>query len=392
MNQPLEPAGLLSRAFGVCFAANMLQGVAFNLFLHLPGHLHNLGASDLEIGWIAGLTAIAAILLRAPLGRAMDRRGRRPIILWGGVVNSVAVLGYLLVDSIGPLLYAVRILHGLAEAMLFTALFTYAADHVPSRTRTQGLALFGVSGMLPIALAGAIGDWLIPLRGYDAIFELALALAVCSWLLSLALPEHWAAHDGKEAGGGLRATITQRDLLSLWWIGAVFSVALTAFFVFIRRFVDETGIGSVGLFFTAYTVAALILRVGFGWLPDRVGPRRVLAPALAALAVGFLQMAAADSASDLVIAGVLCGVGHGYTFPILFAMVVSRASEARRGRAMAVYTALFDVGVLLGGPVFGAIVEGLGFSLMFATAGAFVAFGAVVFFVWDARVRRLMLQ
>jgi MFS family permease len=109
VNQPLEPAGLLSRAFGVCFAANLLQGVAFNLFLHLPGHLHDLGASDLEIGWISGLTAIAAILLRAPLGRAMDRRGRRPIILWGGVVNSIAVLGYLWTDSIGPLLYAVRI-------------------------------------------------------------------------------------------------------------------------------------------------------------------------------------------------------------------------------------------------------------------------------------------
>ena len=87
------------------------------------------------------------------------------------------------------------------------------------------------------------------------------------------------------------------ELGPLWLLGTVFSIVLTAFFVFIKRFVDETGIGSVGLFFSAYTGAALALRIFLGWLPDRVGPKRVLGPALVALTLGFAVMTgAADGA------------------------------------------------------------------------------------------------
>jgi len=376
---------LLTLPFTLCFLANTFQGLAFNLFLHFPGFLHELGADDVEIGLIASLTAVAAIALRAPVGRVMNRQGRRPVILAGGVLNCIAVGLYLEIHSVGPLLYAVRILHGMAEAMLFSALFTYAADHVPAHNRTQGLALFGVSGMLPMSLAGVLGDWLLPRWGYAALFESALGLSVVSLLLSLPLPERRRSERRDPAAEGLAAALGQSDLRPLWMLGAVFSVVLTAFFIFIKRFVDDTGIGSVGLFFTAYTAAALVLRLFFGWLPDRAGAKRVLFPSLLSLAVGFVWMAGAHTAHDLVVAGVLCGVGHGYTFPILFGLVVTRTPEANRGMAMAVFTALFDLGVLVGGPAFGWVIEAYGFSAMFWLAGGLTALGTLAFFLWDGR-------
>ena len=42
-----------------------------------------------------------------------------------------------------------RIGHGIAAALLFSALFTYGTDVVPASRRTEGIALFGVSGLLP---------------------------------------------------------------------------------------------------------------------------------------------------------------------------------------------------------------------------------------------------
>jgi MFS family permease len=377
---------LLTRPFLLCFAANLLQGLAFNLFLHFPRFLHELGADDVEIGFVTSLTAIAAIALRPPIGRAMDRGGRRRVILAGGALNAFVVSLYFGVERIGPWLYAVRIGHGLAEAMLFSSLFTYAADHVPARMRTQGLALFGVSGMLPIALGGVLGDVLLGAGHAGWLFGASLALAVVSLLLSLPLPESPQPDGAPDpASLGLRAALVQRDLLPLWWLGTVFSTSLTAFFVFTRRFVDETGIGSVGLFFSAYTAAAILLRVGFGWVPDRVGARRALAPSLACLVAGFAWMARAGDAFDLAAAGVLCGVGHGATFPILFGLVVTRAPERNRGMVMAVYTALFDIGVLVGGPSLGWLIEHAGFAAMFGAAGLLLAAGTGVFFAWDAR-------
>jgi MFS family permease len=174
-------------------------------------------------------------------------------------------------------------------------------------------------------------------------------------------------------------------LRPLWWIGAIFSIAVTAFFIFVKRYVDEVGLGSVGSFFTAYTVAAVLLRIFLGWMPDRLGPKRVLLPSLGLLALGLFVLAFAASDRDVWLAGVLCGIGHGFTFPILFGLVVTRTPDENRGRAMALYTALFDVGVLAGGPLFGLLIQEAGFAAMYAAAGALILFGAVVFVVWDAR-------
>jgi len=160
-------------------------------------------------------------------------------------------------------------------------------------------------------------------------------------------------------------------------------VVLTGVFVFVKRFTMETGAGSVGAFFSAYTGAAIAVRIVGGRLPDRVGPKRVLVPALLALAVGFLFLARAGDAREVLAAGVLCGLGHGFAFPTLSSLVVSRAREVERGAAIAVLTTLPDVGALLGAPSLGWIIELSGFGAMFTTAAAVLTLGVAAFALWD---------
>ena len=379
----MPEARLLSRPFVLCFAANLAQGLSFNLFLHFPGFLNRLGASEVQIGLISGIAGVAAILARPPIGPSMDRRGRRGVILLGGMLNVLACAGYLAVSDIGPLVYGLRVVHGLGVAMLFTALFTYGADWVPASRRTEGLALFGVSGMLPISLGAVLGDWILRRASYAALFEAATGLALLAFLLSLPLRDRPRDAGAGQRSRGFLAALSQPDLLPLWWIGGVFAIALASVFVFFKRYVDETGVGSVGDFFSAYAGTAIALRLLLGWLPDRVGPKRVLFPALLALALAFLLLAEAARPAEVLAAGVLFGFGHGFAFPILFGILVTRAGEADRGSAMAIFTALFDAGVVVGGPLFGAAVTWGGFSVMYGLAAAAVALGAALFAVWD---------
>lgn len=376
---------LFGRSFVLCGLANLAQSIAFNLFLHFPGFLNELGADDLQVGLVFGVASVAAIAVRPPMGPIMDRRGRRSVILAGGLLNCLVCGLYLTVHELGVWVYTLRVVHGLAVAMLFTALFTYAADLVPAERRTEGLALFGVSGMAPLALGGLLGDWILGAGGYPELFLAALAFALASLALSLPLHDLPRKHAGDAASHGFWAVLRQPDLRPLWWIGAVFALVLATLFIFLKRFVDETGIGSVGSFFSAYAAAALALRVAFGWLPDRVGPKRVLYPALAALAVGIFTLAGAASDRDVAAAGLLCGIGHGYIFPILFALVVGRARDADRGSAMAIFTALFDLGVVLGGPLFGALSRAEGYDAMYLAAAGVLVAGSGVFALWDRR-------
>ncbi len=374
---------LFTKPFLLVSVANFTSGMAYSLFLHFSGYLANLGASDTQIGLIYGATAVASIAMRPLLGPIMDRYGRRPVILVGNALNVVFVLLYLTVSTLGPWVYAVRIGHGVAEAMLFSALFTYGTDVIPKSRRTEGIALFGVSGLLPIGIAGIVGDLVLSIAGFRELFLTAAGFALATLLLSVPLPERRPKLKPGESPLGFWGVVAKRDLLPIWWMIGSFSTVLTGYFVFIRRYVDDTGLGSVGLFFTAYVTVAILERIFFGWLPDRVGRMRVLYPSLAALVVGFLVLAGAGSWVGVAIAGAFCGAGHGFVFPILTALLVDRAPDTDRGSAMSFFTALFDVGTLIGGPVLGAIIDTAGWGPMYVTAGAALGVAAVIFSRWD---------
>ncbi len=381
----MHPEPLITRSFALAWLASLFMGLSYMLFLHFPEYLDGLGASEVEIGAIFAATAVAAIAVRPAVGRAMDLQGRRRVIIAGNVVNVIALTLYLTVNAVDAWAYGVRLVHGIAGAILFTSLFTYGADIIPAARRVQGLALFGVSGLLPIGLAGVIGEVILSVSDFDGLFLAALAFAVVAGLLTIPLPEQPA----DTAGGPRRsflAPILQADLAPLWVITLVFSAAVQAYFVFMKTFTIEEGFGSVGLFFACYASTAIGLRILAGWLPDRVGQKRVLFPAFAALIAGFVVLAAARSAVGIAVAGVLCGAGHGYAFPITFGMVVSRARPAERGSALAAYTALFDVALLVSGPAFGAVIALLSYRAMWLVAGAVLAAGVAGFAWWDRRV------
>jgi MFS family permease len=376
---------LFTRPFLLVSAANFTSGMSYALFLHFSGYLAELGANDTQIGLIYGATALASIAMRPILGPVMDRHGRRPVIIFGGILNIAFILLYLTVSALGPWVYVVRIGHGVAEAMLFSALFTYAADVIPTSRRSQGIALFGVTGLLPIGVAGIIGDYVLSVAGFRELFLTAAGFAVLTLLLSLPLPERRPELAPGERPRGFWRIVAQPDLLPIWWMIGSFSTVLTAYFVFIRRYVDDTGFGSVGLFFSMYVAVAILERIFLGWLPDRAGRKRVLYPSIVALIAGFFVLAGAGSWVGVAVAGALCGAGHGFIFPILTTLLVDRAPSTDRGSALSFFTAMLDVGTLIGGPILGAIIDTAGWSAMYVTAGVALGIATIVFARWDRR-------
>jgi MFS family permease len=375
-------ARLLTRPFVLGFAANFLHSLSLHSYLHLPGFLQHLGADELRIGIIMATMSLAAIVMRPLVGRIIDERGRRIVVLVGGVVNILACLAYLSVDALGPWLYAIRVVHGLAQAMLFSVLFTIAADVVPAARRVEGIALFGISGMIPLSLAGLIGDAILAHADYEHLFVFTACAAAIGHAVGTALPDSKPAENAERPRSFFRS-VWARQLLPIWVVGFGFSFAIASYFIFLKTWVIDRQIGSVGVFFTAYTIAAVGLRLAFGWVPDRIGPRRTLFPALVLLAAGLGLLAIAERELAVVAAGALCGTGHGYAFPIISALVVSRARASERGAALAAFTALFDLGLFVGGPTLGLILGRTDYETMFLTAATVVLVGLLAFAAWD---------
>lgn len=374
---------LYSRNFVIASIAHFAYGIAFNFHLHISGFLRELGATEDTIGLIVALMAVVAIVSRPWLGRLMDERGRRPAFALGGVLAIASAAGYLLVYDVGVTLVVVRCLHGLGEAMLFASLFALASDIVPAARRIEGIAMFGVSGLLPMAIGGVLGDWILAQGGYPSLFHAAIVANVAGFALSLTLPETRVHVAGDAPSRGVVAALLERSLWPLWLVGALFATSLAAHFAFLKTFVLATGVGSVGVFFSAYSAAAVGVRVVGASLPERVGPKRVLYPSLAVMTIGFLCLSFATGSAHVIVAGLLLGAGHGFVFPIVAGMVVTRARPSEHGAAISVYTALFDAGLLIGGPLFGATAHHLGYPAMFGVAAASCVLGGVLLRVFD---------
>lgn len=382
LSSPKSREPLLTRSFLLAALSHFLHALAFNLYLHLSSFLKERGASETIIGYVFGVAGAAAVLARPPMGRIMDQRGPLAIVRVGGLLHVIVCALYMTVSGAGPWITFVRVAHSVAEASIFTSLFAFASEIVPASRRFEGLALFGVSGMFPIALGSALGDAILARGTYEHLFMTSIALAGAAFLLSLPLTEPpRKTHD--EPARGMFAALRQPDLVPIWIAGMVFAVCVAAVFTFFAAFVKTVQIGSAGLFFSCYSISAITLRIVAGTLPARVGPKRVLLPAMCSIAAGLAALAFARSPLHVGVAGVLSGMGHGYTFPILLGLLVSRAREAERGAALALFTALFDAGSMLGSPLFGAIVEATSYRVMFGTAAAIMAIGTGVFVATD---------
>lgn len=374
---------LFSRAFVLAAFATLMLSLAGFSFVHLPGHLQQLGAAEAEIGRIMAAQALGAIIAWPFVGRAMDVHGRRVVILSGCALFVVVVALYLLIETLGTYVYVVRLLDGVAHTMWYTALFTYGADLVPPQRRTQGLAIFGVAGLVTIGLGAQFGDVMLAYANYRELFLGALGFAALGLVLCFPLRDVRQAHDPGGPSRGMFAAAAQPNLLPVWLAAAAFFISLGALFAFMKTFVAAANVGSVGSFFTAYAAIAVLLRVFLGWIPDRLGTRRMLGVAMSSYALGFAVLSFAQAPAHVLIAGLLCGTGHGYAYPVLFSLVVERAKPRERGSAMAFYIAIDWLGLLLAGPVFGYLIEAAGYTIAFIVLALLLGVGVGLFYGID---------
>jgi len=119
-------------------------------------------------------------------------------------------------------------------------------------------------------------------------------------------------------------------------------------------------------------------RLVLGRLPDRFGGRAIAIAAGIAEAAGLALIALAGSLGLAVLGAVVMGMGFSTLFPSLALIVVNRAGEERRGGALGMFTAFFDIGVGLGGPLAGGIAALAGYPAAFWAATACAGLGAVL--------------
>lgn len=378
---------LLTRDFGLLVSGHFLQALGYSSMILLPVYLTWLGGNREQVGTIMAIAALGGLALRPLAGWSLDAIGRRTTVLVGTLVLGVGMGLIGLVDRIGPLVYVARLLIGAGSGTLFAAYFTYAADLVPPARRTEGIALFGISGLAPLALNPIVGRLGVDAPDLRWLFPIVGVLVMCSVLAVLRLREDSRAGASRPRGfANVRRALSRRALLPVWAATLVFAGLVALYMAFVTVTAANRGIPDPASMWLTYAVGAITVRLFGARLPERVGPHNMVAPAMACYAGAMLLAAQADGRPALLLSGLLAGVGHGYCFPVLTAQVVDRVDPALRGAGIAMFTALWDASGLALTPCFGMLADARGDASMFSAAALFAVTGLCAWVVLEARL------
>ena len=372
-----------NRHFTVLWFAMLAFELSNFLMLQLPGFLTSIGLTEGFIGVMYSTAGAAALIARPWLGRVVDLTSRKTVLLIGGAVNVALLAMFAIPESLTPLLWMVFVGWRIAQIALFAVMLTAASDVLRPERRTQGLALFGVSGLITLAFGGLIGDAVTSVVGFRGLFLVSAGLSATSVMIKTRIPSD--AFGGGPAKGrrSFWHALAQRDLLPLWLLALTFAIGLQALFTFLRTYVDSEQIGSFGLYFLVYGSAAALLRLVASGTMDRFDPRRLLFAATSGYAVGIGLLALGSSEVEFLISAFLAGTAHGMLFPVLSSQVAQRSRDSERGSAFVAFTALFDLGLVAMAPVIGRIIDASGYTAGFGTVAISVAIGAVAYMIWD---------
>jgi MFS family permease len=369
---------LLTRNFIALVITQTCFGLSFSCFFLLPTFMRvALHASDVQIGSVAALSSLTGVLCFPFVGALNDRFGRKPFVLAGSLLMIFGAAAMLLVHDVGPLLYVLRALHGLAFAMLFNSCTTLVSDEASEERLSQALAVFGSSLLVTHALAPAISEALAQRHGWSSVFWLSSGLAALSALSTLRVEEpprrdQVTSQDLWSAFALLKQRRARRVVLSIGAAGASFGTVFT----FHQPYALSLGLTRVSGFFMAYALFALIARLGLMNLFKNVERQRLSAYAMFvyALAVVFTSWLRPGMLEAI---GATMGLAQGVFYPVFNALAVEGVEIEKRGSMMALYHGGFNGGIAAALVVGGGVSTHFGYPLLFM-ASALITLGAAL--------------
>lgn len=335
----------------------------------------DLGLSRTEAGSLLSAYYVGSLLVAVPAGYVADRLGVRWTLAAGQLAIAAGLLALSTVRT--PLLaLAAVVAAGLGFGVLnptstkaVIAWFPLESRATAVGVKQTGLPLGGALGakLLPVLALGLALGWRGAVR--------AAAVAVASMALVSALGYRDRAEPAADAAGPPAGRASPWRVLrdgDLWLVSAVtvlFAGVQTTWTGYLVLFLEErVGMDVVagGVLLALANVAGIAGRIGFGVLSDRLlGGRRRIVLVLAGAGSGLLSAGMVlvgpgtpwPALAALALAFGVVGIGWN---GVQLTLLAELAGRELAGTAVGLGLAVSALGVILGPPAFGWLVEGTG--------------------------------
>ena len=368
--QELRAAGSLAAVFSVRLLGLFM---IYPVFADYAGHLS--GVTPYRIGVALGIYGLSQALLQIPFGLLSDKFGRKPMIVLGLILFALGSAVAAVSTSIDGVI-AGRVLQG--AGAVGSVILALVADLTSEESRTQAMAMVGITIGMSFMVALVAGPILAGFVGLPGIFWLMVGLAFLGIAITVFVvphPQYLRVHRDAEAVPAMLGSIVKnRELLRLnFGIFALHAMLTASFLVVPSLLHDRLGMTShsqwiVYLPVLLVSVAVMIPAIVVAEKYRRM--KAVFIGAVAALAASqFILVVGADNVYVVLAAITLFFAGFNVMEATLPSLITKTAPSEAKGTAVGVYSSTQFLGIFLGGVAGGWIHQSAGSGSVFACSG-----------------------
>ncbi len=241
----------------------------------LPNIGISIGASAVDLGFIATAYVVTVNIFALLAGRISDLFGRRRIFLFGMCLCTLATLALTLASSVAIFIF-LRVFQGIGAAMISTVGMTILMSVIPQKDRGKAFGLASASVYGGISCGPVVGGFLTDSLGWQSIFLAGVPLGIFGIVMIItSIKDEWREAVGEAFDfqgafifGGAMILITLGTTLLekspyAWGLVILGLVAFVLFFFLEKRITFP--IIDVGIFTAskAFTLGCLITWINF---------------------------------------------------------------------------------------------------------------------------------
>ena len=333
-----------------------------------------------QIGLAVGLLGVGRIFTSLPAGYLAQRFGRRIVLSLGTAANFIGAVMVPFAFSFSWLLVW-RMISGFGSSMFTTGVSVYLRDVSTPETRGRFLSLHELSILVGASIGPIIGGFMGDRFGLRSpLFLQAILILGALGLVTGLVPEtkpSGTAVDGSSVsvsragpqGATLAGTYRTLVLSSGFILVGLLNLMIVTNrqggrFTIMPLYGEAKGFsaGQLGLFLSITHLPQFFATLASGIASDRFGRKVTVVPAITLISLGILVFIHSGTIPELMLSGVLLGLGEGLIGPPLVAFFADIAPPGQEGVTMGLFRTFGGAGSLVGALLLGGVADLLGFG------------------------------
>lgn len=325
----------------------------------ITGFSGSIGASAALMGLVGGMMNLVSLFCRPLAGNLADRISKYKLSFIGAVFMTLACVGYIFAPNEAVVVIA-RIINGFGFACCSVCMATWMSDMLPKDKIGSGMGFYGTMNALAMAVAPAIGVSAYQTFGYRASFVIALVfsvaiIAVIQFIGDKGEPEKEPVSTDEEQK---RIELIDVKVIPIALIIMLFAIPYCATQSFLVTYAETRGLHIfVSLFFPAYAVVLIVLRLSLRNLFDRLPFQVFLLAGIVSELMAILLLTLMNNNVIMILASCFLAGGYGVMSSVCQSTAILLAGKGKRGLANSTYYIGLDLGMTLG-PFIGGILYG----------------------------------